>query len=226
VENLLFLGTVLLAGMASFLMPCILPLIPAYISYLTGENVGKDDFNKRSIIINSIAFVSGFIIVFVLLGAAATSLGQQLTDNKDIIRKIAGVFIVFMGSLHTDLIKIKFLGAERRFNILNTAPGVLKSIIIGAGFGLGWSPCMGPVLTSLLLIASQSDTVGAGVLLLFIYGLGVGIPFLTISTCYNVVWRHVKFLGKHARVIKKVSGAILIILGILIYFNKIMFLTF
>jgi cytochrome c-type biogenesis protein len=226
--DLMFFGTVLLAGMTSFMMPCILPLIPAYLTYLTGKTA-EGDFNDplvhKSLTINSLAFISGFVIVFVLLGAAATSLGRLLLNNQDIIRRIGGIFISFMGLFHMGLIPLKFMERERRFRFIPSSPGLFQSIAIGAGFGFGWTPCMGPVLASLLIIASQTNTVGMGMLLLSIYGIGLGIPFFALALGYKVFWKRMHILKKHAGIIKKISGVILILLGILIYYNKIMFIV-
>jgi cytochrome c-type biogenesis protein len=224
-----FFGTVLIAGVTSFMMPCILPLIPAYLTYLTGktsEGDFSDPFVHKSLIINSLAFISGFVTVFVLLGAAATSLGRLLLDNQDIIRRIGGIFISFMGLFHMGLIPLRFMQREQRFNFIPGSPGLFQSIAIGAGFGFGWTPCMGPVLASLLIIASQAETVGMGMLLLSIYGIGLGIPFFALALGYKVFWQHMRILKKHAVLIRKISGGILIILGILIYYNKIMFIAF
>jgi len=228
-DDWMFFGTVLIAGMTSFLMPCILPLIPAYLTYLTGKTA-EGDFTgpqiNKSLTMNSLAFISGFVIVFVLLGAAATSLGRLLLDNQDVIRRIGGLFISFMGLFHMGLIPLRFMERERRFSYIPTSPGVFQSIAIGAGFGFGWTPCMGPVLASLLIIASQTDTVGMGMVLLSVYGIGLGIPFFALALGYKVIWRHMLILKKHAGLIKKISGGMLVIVGILLYFNKIMFIIF
>jgi len=227
-DDWMFFGTVLIAGMTSFLMPCILPLIPAYLTYLTGKTA-EGDFSDpqihKSLTMNSLAFILGFVIVFVLLGAAATSLGRLLLDNQDAIRRIGGLFISFMGLFHMGLIPLRFMERERRLSFIPASPGVFQSIAIGAGFGFGWTPCMGPVLASLLIIASQTDTVGMGMLLLSVYGIGLGIPFFALALGYKVIWRHMRILKKHAGLIKKISGGMLVIVGILLYFNKIMFIV-
>jgi len=223
----MFFGTVFIAGMTSFLMPCILPLIPVYLTYLTGKTAEgdfSDPFVHKSLTINSLAFIFGFVAVFVLLGAAANSLGRLLLDNQDIIRRISGIFISLMGLFHMGLIPLRFMERERRFNFIPDTPGLFQSIAIGAGFGFGWTPCMGPVLASLLIIASQTDTVGRGMFLLSIYGIGLGVPFFALALGYKVFWKHMRVLKKHAGLIKKITGGILILLGILIYFNKVMFI--
>ncbi len=225
----MFFGTAFIAGMTSFLMPCILPLVPAYLTYLTGKTA-EGDFSDsavhKSLTINSLAFIFGFVAVFVLLGAAATTLGRLLLQNQDIIRKISGIFVSFMGLFHMGLIPLRFMDRERRFNVIPGSAGLIQSIAIGAGFGFGWTPCMGPVLASLLIIASQTDTVGMGMLLLSTYGIGLGIPFFALALGYKIFWKHIRILKKHVRLIKKISGGVLILLGILIYYNKIMFIAF
>jgi len=225
----MFLGTVLGAGMTSFMMPCILPLIPAYLSFLTGktaESDFNDPLNRKSLITNSLAFIFGFVAVFVLLGATATSLGSMLLQHQDVLRKTSGIFIAFMGLFHMGLIPLQFMAKEKRFYVNPGSPGFIQSIAIGAGFGFGWTPCMGPVLASLLIIASQSNTVSMGILLLSIYGIGLGIPFLALALGYKALWKHIKTLKKHIGLIKKISGGMLIVLGILIFFNRIMFISF
>jgi len=224
-----FLGTVFIAGMTSFLMPCILPLIPVYLTYLTGKAADSDVYDShasKSLIFNSLAFIFGFVAVFVLLGAAATSLGKLLLDNQEVIRKAAGIFIAIMGFFHMGLIPFRFMQKERRFSVIPGSPGLLQSITIGAGFGFGWTPCMGPILASLLMIASQAETVSTGMLLLSIYGIGLGVPFFALALGYKVFWKQLRTLQKHAGLIRKISGAILILVGILIYFNRIMLIAF
>jgi len=223
--NLAFIGSAFIAGMSTFLMPCILPLIPSYVTYLTGESItDKDEVkrNSKKLIRNSFAFIFGFLTVFVLLGAVATSIGRLLVTYQELLRQAGGLLVAIMGLHHMELLEFKFLQKEFRFLRNSRSPGFLNSLIVGVGFAFGWTPCMGPVLTSLLIIASQSNTVWVGILLLSVFGIGLGIPFLVLAMSYDAVWKHLKILNKHSKTIKKISGAILVLIGVLIYFNRMM----
>ena len=147
-NNILFFITVFLQGLASFLSPCVLPLIPAYLTYMTGQSIEimeRDRKAHRTLIFNSLAFILGFSLVFVLLGIIATSLGRYLQANKDIIRRVSGILIIFFGLFHTGLIPVRFLNYERRLNLKKSHPGLVSSFLIGVGFIFGWSPCIGPI---------------------------------------------------------------------------------
>ena len=144
-EGLLSFITVFLQGIASFLSPCVLPLIPAYLTYMTGQSIEimmEDRKAHRQLIINALAFIFGFSLVFVLLGIVATSIGRFLQANRDIIRKISGILIIFFGLFHTGLVPIKFLNYEKRLNICGSRPVFISSLLIGVGFIVGWSPCI------------------------------------------------------------------------------------
>lgn len=226
--NRFFFITVFLQGIASFLSPCVLPLIPAYLTYMTGQSIEimmEDSKAHRALIFNSIAFVAGFSLVFVLLGAVATSLGQFLQAYRDIIRKISAILIIFFGLFHTGLIPVPFLNYEKRLQIKPAAPGVISSFLIGVGFSFGWSPCIGPVLTSVYIMASQVSTVAKGMALLAVYALGLGLPFFLIALGLRFLWKYFEKLYKHMKLVKTISGGILVIVGIMIYFNVFYFLS-
>jgi len=229
VDHRFFFITVFLQGIASFLSPCVLPLIPAYLTYMTGQSVEimmEDSKAHRALILNSIAFIAGFSLVFVLLGAIATSLGQFLQAYRDIIRKISAVLIIFFGLFHAGLISIPFLNYERRFQIRPDAPGVISSFLIGVGFSFGWSPCIGPILTSVYIMASQASTVVKGMGLLAIYALGLGLPFFLIALGLRILWKYFEKLYKHMKLVKIISGVLLVIIGVMIYFNAFYFLSY
>lgn len=226
--NRFFFITVFLQGIASFLSPCVLPLIPAYLTYMTGQSIEimmEDSKAHRALIFNSIAFIAGFSLVFVLLGAVATSLGQFLQAYRDIIRKISAILIIFFGLFHTGLIPVPFLNYEKRLQIKPAAPGVISSFLIGVGFSFGWSPCIGPVLTSVYIMASQVSTVAKGMALLAVYALGLGLPFFLIALGLRFLWKYFEKLYKHMKLVKTISGGILVIVGIMIYFNVFYFLS-
>lgn len=227
-QNILFFATVFFQGVASFLSPCVLPLIPAYLTYMTGQSIEimiKDKRAHRTLVLNSLAFILGFSLVFVLLGIVATSVGKFLQANRDIIRKISGILVIFFGLFHTGLIPIRFLNYEKRLNLRMENPGFLSSLLIGIGFSFGWSPCIGPVLASVYIMASQSNTLAMGMSLLIVYAMGLGLPFLLITLGLQYIWKYIRGLYKHMGLIKIISGALLVIVGLMIYFNTLNFLV-
>ena len=227
-EGLLSFITVFFQGVASFLSPCVLPLIPAYLTYMTGQSIEimmEDKRAHRKLIINALAFIFGFSLVFVLLGIVATSIGRFLQANRDIIRKISGILITFFGLFHTGFIPIKFLNYEKRLNIGRSRPGLISSFLIGVGFSFGWSPCIGPVLTTVFIMASQAETLLIGMSLLIVYAIGLGLPFLLIAVGLKFFWKYIQGLYKHMQLIKIISGVLLIVIGLMIYFNAFYFLT-
>jgi len=225
-DNLLF-AAAFLEGMASFLSPCVLPLIPAYMTYLTGQSLevlSKDRQSFRNLLWNSLAFILGFSLVFVALGAAATSLGKYLLRHQAVIRKGSGVLIVFFGLFHTGLIPIAFLNYERRLQIPSRAPSLLTSFFIGLAFSFGWTPCIGPVLSSILIMAGNAKTVFSGILLLAIYSLGLGLPFFLMALGVRFAFKYLQVLRRHMKTVKIISGLLLIAIGIMVYFNGFAFL--
>ena len=217
-----FIFTVFFQGMASFLSPCVLPLLPAYLTYLTGQSleaIGEDKRAYKRLVTNSLAFVAGFSIIFIILGAAATKLGSFLLRQQYIIQKISGAAIILFGLFHTGLIPIKALNYERRLAIRPSSKGLVSSLLIGMGFSIGWTPCIGPVLASVLILAANSQTLGQGILYLGVYALGLGVPFLVMAFGARYLLKYLKGIYKHMRLIKIISGIILVIIGLMIFFN-------
>nr|WP_243426527.1 cytochrome c biogenesis CcdA family protein [Caldicoprobacter guelmensis] len=222
-----FVSMVFVEGVASFLSPCVLPLIPVYLAYLTGQSI-ENLFKEPSKayykgVLNAFLFVAGFSIVFISMGAVASSFGRFLVEYRDVIRRISGVLIVLFGLFHVGLIPIPFLNYEKRFNIGIGGPGFVTSILMGMGFGFGWTPCVGPMLASALVMASQAHTIGEGIGLLAIYSLGLGLPFMVLALGIRVLWKPVKKVYKYMDVIRWISGGLLIIIGLLIFFNRLAF---
>jgi cytochrome c-type biogenesis protein len=212
-----------LAGLLSFLSPCVLPLVPAYVSYITGVSFNEliNPISKRKIrhvtLINSTMFILGFSLVFVTLGASATFVGQLLASYIHIVRKIGSIFIILFGLYLTGVYKIKFLSQERRLNIGANTHGYLSSVLIGIAFAAGWTPCVGPILSSILLYASLSETVGTGIYLLSIYSLGLAVPFFITALAINTFLNSFKTINKYLRYVNFISGLLLISMGLILF---------
>jgi len=215
------------AGLLSFLSPCVLPLIPAYISYLTGTAINQLDNKKAKldILYKSFGFVFGFSIIFILMGASITTLGKLLIKNQNIFRKISGSLMIVFG-LHTlGLLKIKLLYREKRFFSFNKPNGKFGSIFMGMAFAFGWTPCIGPILSSILLYASSFETISKGILLLFVYSLGLAIPFILTALAIGSFIKYKDSIFKYLPLISTISGILLFIMGILIFTNKVNILS-
>ncbi len=220
----------LLAGLLSFFSPCVLPLIPAYFTFITGFSIeelttGCDADIRKKVIISTISYVLGFSFVFVLMGASASYLGGLIITYRDSIRIVGGIIILLLGVHMTGIIRIRGLDIEKRFHIQNKPIHFLGTFFIGMAFGAGWSPCIGPLLGSILIIAGSQDTVMQGVLLLGIYSAGLALPFILISVFINFL---LVFIRKAVRIIRYVNifaGVILILVGIILVTNKLYLLT-
>jgi cytochrome c-type biogenesis protein len=210
-------------GLLSFISPCVLPIIPGYISFISGHTLddikGDNKSAARSVMLNSLVFIAGFTVIFVLMGAAATSIGQVLNDNLNLISKIAGFIIIIFGLHMIGIFKIGFLNYEKRFHLQEKKLGILGSFAVGAAFAFGWTPCIGPVLAGILAIASQQETVMQGIILLFVYSLGLGIPFFLTAVSINKFFTLFNRIKKHFHTIEVVGGVMLIAVGILMMTN-------
>jgi cytochrome c-type biogenesis protein len=215
------------AGFISFISPCVLPLIPGYVSFICGTTLNElDNKSKNFILKKSIFFSLGFSLVFVSLGATATFLGSFLLQNSKILSIGSGVIIIFFGMYLLELIKINFLNKSfGNFNI-KYSNNLLFPFIVGVGFGFGWTPCIGPILGSILAFASMEDSIYKGILLLSLYSLGLAIPFVLSSLLIKRFLIFSKSAKKYLINIKKISGIILIITGFLIVTGKLQILGF
>ena len=220
-------GAAFLAGILSFVSPCVLPLVPAYLANLAGSTAIESGTrtSRWPAFFHSLCFVLGFTIIFVGLGASVGLLGTVITAQADILRYVAGSAIVLMGLFIILSLKIPWLNYEKRLRF-NTSrnPGYIRSVLIGAAFALGWTPCVGPVLGSILALAWSAHDVWLGAQLLIIYSLGMGIPFIIIGLAWGSVMPLWKTINKHLGIISIVSGALLIILGILILTDNLSWL--
>ena len=219
-----------LAGIVSFLSPCVLPLIPGYVSMLSGESIEvlKDDSSGGlvgRIFANSVAFVIGFSVVFIALGASATAVGKFLMSQRTAFNLIAGVLVIVFGLHLTGLIRIPFLYRDTRMNTGAPKRGAVGSFLLGFAFAFGWTPCIGPILAAILAVAATRGTVFQGMFLLAVYSAGLAIPFLLTGLGVS---QFLKFYGrfrKHLHAVEVASGVLLIGIGLLMAFNKLTVLS-
>jgi cytochrome c-type biogenesis protein len=216
-----------IAGTVSFLSPCVLPLVPGYISLISGatlEELQESTLERkrlmRMVMTNSLAFIFGFSIVFILLGAVATKLGQLTRSYHSILTVVAGAVIVIFGLHLTGLLKIRFLYADKRMHSLKSDPNLWGSFLVGFAFAFGWTPCIGPILSAILTLAASEDSVSKGVGLLAVYSAGLALPFLLTSLGIERFLAFYANFRRHLRKVEVTSGVLLIGLGLLIGFNK------
>ena len=224
------------AGLLSFISPCVLPLIPGYLSYISGLSldemrgtpvaggsavaVARPAGTTRQVVLSSLAFIVGFSLVFVSLGAAASAIGQFLTRQQALFNRIAGAVIVIFG-LHTmGVLRIEWLYQEKRVHTSKKPAGFLGAGLVGVAFAFGWTPCIGPILAGILALAGSQETVGKGVRLLAVYSLGLGVPFLATALMIDRFFSAMGRIRRYYHTIEIVSGALLIVIGLLIFTNK------
>jgi cytochrome c-type biogenesis protein len=211
----------LVAGIASFVSPCVLPFVPAYLSFISGASVTdivaqrREAALARRVALRSIVFVLGFSTVFVALGASATALGAFLSDHLAIFTKIAGILVILLGLHLTGLLPINALYRERRFATSPRPVGLLGAFVIGLAFAFGWTPCVGPILGSILALASTQGSVVRGIALLAVYSLGLGLPFIAAGVAVNAFLGLFNRVKRSFRVIEIATGALLVLVGVL-----------
>ena len=214
------------AGLLSFFSPCVLPLIPAYFTFITGFSIEEltEEYNseiRKKVCLSTFLFVLGFSLVFILMGASASYLGGLMYTYKKLIRIIGGILIIILGIHLTGLIRIPGLDFEKRINLEKKPLHFFGTLIIGMAFGAGWSPCIGPLLGSILIIAGSQETVWQGVLLLGIYSAGLAIPFIIISIFINFLLIFIKKASKVLKYVNVVAGVVLIVVGLILLSNKL-----
>ena len=208
------------AGLISFLSPCVLPLIPGYISYISGSSLNELIEKKNINLIPIILFTVGFSIVFIIFGAASTFLGQILLKNSFELRIVAGLVIIIF-SLHIiGIINIKFLNYEKRIDT-NISSNFFSPILIGMAFAFGWTPCIGPILGSILVLAATEESLSKGILLLSFYSFGLAIPFILSGYLIQRFLIFSKNFKKNIKLVSKIGGIILLITGILMITNQL-----
>lgn len=206
------------AGLLSFFSPCVLPLVPAYLANLAGVTAidNKTRTSYVPALLHSLCFVLGFSVIFIALGASVGLIGTAITAHSVLLRQIAGGLIIAFGIFLIASYKLPWLNYEKRLNpSISSNPGYIRSILIGAAFALGWTPCIGPILGTILLLAWSSQTVGQGAFLLAIYSLGLGIPFILIGLVWGAITPLWKSINRHLGAISIASGILLILVGIL-----------
>jgi len=215
-----------IAGLISFLSPCVLPLLPSYLAFITGlsfEELTRQSSARQMrqiILTHSLLFILGFSILFTFMGASATLLGQFLATYRDMIRLGGGVLIIILGLFISGIVPLDFLQKEKKWHWQHKPLGYLGTFLVGVTFAAGWTPCVGPLLSAILLYASTAENISTGIILLLIYSLGMGIPFLisslALNSFLNAFQRAHRFIG----VLTKIGGILLISIGILLITNS------
>jgi cytochrome c-type biogenesis protein len=223
-ENVTLLAA-FVAGFLSFISPCVLPLIPGYISFVSGASLedmrAGQGAARRQVLLSSLAFVLGFSIVFVALGASATAIGRFIFDKLPILTKIAGALIIIFGLHMMGVFRLGFLDNEKRAQTQRKPAGPIGALLVGIAFAFGWTPCIGPILAGILVVAGSKDTIGEGVLLLAVYSLGLGVPFLLTSLAIDRFFSVAAAIRRHYHAIELSSGGLLVAIGLLIFTGQL-----
>src|SRR5437660_6905325 len=208
-------------GMLSFLSPCVLPLVPGYLSLMSGLSVAElsegHRSNVRRVVVSTLLFVAGFTAVFVALGAAASGLGQTMREHQRALEQVAGVVVIAMGVFLAGFVSPRLLMVERRLHVSPSEVGAWAPPLMGAAFAFGWTPCIGPVLAGVLGLAEHDATLSRGVILLAAYSLGLGVPFVVTGVAFDRLAGAFTFVKRHFRVINLVAGAFLFAFGFLLF---------
>jgi cytochrome c-type biogenesis protein len=218
------------AGLLSFLSPCILPLIPAYFSFITGLSLdeltaGKQNTRKK-VILSTLAYVAGFSFVFILFGASASFLGSMFTKYAFVIRYLGGGIILIFGLHLLGVINIQALAFEKRLHLKQKPVHLAGTFVVGMAFGAGWSPCIGPLLGSILIVAGNQETLFQGIWLLAFYSAGLALPFILMSVFITSLMTVMKKATRYIGIINKTAGTLLIFMGLLLIFDKFHLLIF
>ena len=216
------------AGILSFISPCVLPLVPGYISFVSGvsfeemqrASAAGASRTRRQMLLTSLAFVVGFSLVFIAFGASASALGKTLMRQRAILEKIAGALVIVFGLHLSGILRIKWLDQDTRIQTKGRPAGPLGALLVGVAFAFGWTPCIGPILGGILTIAGSKDTIAEGVWLLAVYSAGLGIPFLLTSLTIDRFFVTSARIRRHYRAIEMVAGGLLIVFGVLIFTDR------
>jgi len=214
-----------LAGLVSFLSPCVLPVVPTYVTYVSGLTLDELAVDgpaaaRRKAALHSSLFILGFLLVFMTLGASATAAGQTFNRMLPVITRLGGVLVLFFGLLLLDWVRLPVLARDIRVHLRSKPTGALGSLAVGVVFGAGWTPCIGPILATILFYATMEATVAQGTLLLAVYGLGLGVPFLVAAVAFNWFLASFEAVRRWALPAQKVAGILLIVAGVLLVTGK------
>jgi cytochrome c-type biogenesis protein len=204
------------AGLLSFLSPCVLPLVPSYVGFLTGMTLPEMDGRRRVALLHALLFVAGFSLVFILLGASATALGRALNYYQVWLQRVGGVLIIAFGLLCLGVVKSEWLTRERRLHLEQKPVGFLGSALVGMAFGAGWTPCIGPVLGAILGLAATSADLTRGMLLLAVYSAGLAVPFLIAALAVEQFLDWFQRFRRFLPWVMRISGALLVLVGVLL----------
>jgi cytochrome c-type biogenesis protein len=211
-----------ISGLLSFFSPCILPLVPSYLIFISG--ITFDDYTelqakkyRKIVLIHSLAFILGFSVVFVSLGVSSSALGKLLSNYQVYVMRIGGFILIILGLYYLNLVKIPFLNREKVFHLREKPFGLFGSFIIGITFSLGWTPCVGPALSSILIIASTTENIWEGVYLLGIYSLGLAVPFVISAIIFDQLFGLLKKYGSIVKYSMKILGVLFIAIGVLFF---------
>jgi len=212
------------AGLFSFLSPCVLPLFPSYVSFITGMSVSDltadlSGATRRRVMLHALSFVLGFSLVFVALGASFSAAGQFLLDYRNLIRQIGGALIVLFGLYIAGVFKLAAMGRTMQFQLREKPAGYLGSLLVGITFAIGWTPCVGPILGAILSLAGTSETVQRGIGLLIAYSAGLGVPFLVSAVALGAFLKFFKRYRPFIPVMERAAGVILVVVGVLVFTN-------
>ncbi len=217
------------AGVVSFVSPCVAPVVPGYLSLISGVSIDGSKPNSaavRRLLVASIIFVSGFTLVFVALGVSAGSVGGLLQQHRLLMNRLSGAFMILAGLFLVGLFQLPWLYRERRFHpTFNRSLTRSETLLLGMAFGFGWTPCIGPLLVSILVYAGTSDTAARGTLLLLFYSLGLGLPFILVGVGIGRMLSALRWITRHYQVISSLSGATLIVTGLLFLTNRFFYLN-
>ncbi len=214
-----------LAGVMSFLSPCVIPLIPAYLSFITGFTPAELSDKKlgiKAVLVPSLLFVAGFSFVFVALGASASVLGGFFSEYRELLVQLSGILVFVLGFFMLGVIKVPWLYGEARFEMGKARSfGRAAAFVVGAAFAFGWTPCVGPILGSILALAGSTGSVAQGALLLLAYSLGLGVPFILTALLFGKLRTTLGWLNRHALIINRVAGVLLMTVGVLIFSGQL-----
>ena len=221
----LTIGIAFLAGLVSFVSPCVLPLVPAYLSFLTGATVeelresARIDARKHTIA-HAAAFIAGFTAVFVLLGASASAIGQALRANQVLITRIGGIIVIVLGLQMLGILRMRLLASDTRVQVQTDRRSLVASVLVGLAFAAGWSPCIGPILAGILALASQAHSVRQGAWLLFVYSMGLAVPFMVTAFAVGTLLPVLNRIKRFLPAIEMTAGAFMVLTGVVLVTNS------